>query len=150
MGALLANKITDLFATGKDDLMAAIAKTGDKAQEVAAQLSSGTLPEVRLLPEPVRSLVEDFYAQAISHSFLIGIPLAVLSLVAILFLPNAPLTRMTTSERAKAAEPAAEHRPAEDAAEVAIADAEALAGAPTGTVQVVSHRTRETASDGDL
>jgi hypothetical protein len=36
----------------------------------------------------------------------------------------------------------------EDAADVAIADAEALAGAPTGTVQVVSHRTGEAASDG--
>ncbi|MFF3027386.1 MDR family MFS transporter [Microbacterium sp. NPDC057944] len=149
MGAFLANKITDLFTNGKEDLMAAIAQTGDKAQEVAAALSSGTVPEVRLLPEPVRSLVEDFYAQAISHAFLIGIPLAVLSLIAILFLPNRPLTRMTTSERAKAeAGSDDEHRVVEEAADVAIADAEALAGVPTGTVQVVSHRTGEAASDG--
>lgn len=140
MGAVLANSLTSLFTDGKERIGAAIAQLGDKGADVAAQLSSGTLPEVRLLPEPVRSIIEDFYAQAISHAFLIGIPLAVISLIAILFLPNRPLTTMTTTERAQA--DAAKGKPAdgsvEDAADVAIADAEALSGAPTtGTVTVV-------------
>jgi EmrB/QacA subfamily drug resistance transporter len=143
MGAVLANSLTGLFADGKERLGTAIAKLGDKGAEVAAQLSSGTLPEVRLLPEPVRSIVEDFYAQAISHAFLIGIPLAVISLIAILFLPNRPLTTMTTTERAQAdaakSEAAAERTSTsvDDAADVAIADATALSGAPTGSVTVV-------------
>lgn len=153
MGAVLANSLTGLFTDGKERIGAAIAQLGDKGAEVAAQLSSGTLPEVRLLPEPVRSIIEDFYAQAISHAFLIGIPLAVISLIAILFLPNRPLTTMTTTERAQA--DAAKAAPAddvvEDAADVAIADATAMSGAPTtGTVTVVG-RTGEgrgdTASD---
>jgi len=139
MGAVLANSLTGLFSDGKERIGAAIAQLGDKGAEVAAQLSSGTLPEVRLLPEPVRSIIEDFYAQAISHAFLIGIPLAVISLIAILFLPNRPLTTMTTTERAQAD---AAKKPAggegEDAADVAIADATALSGAPTtGTVTAI-------------
>ncbi|MEV8250387.1 MDR family MFS transporter [Microbacterium sp. NPDC076768] len=142
MGAVLANSLTNLFTDGKERVGAAIAQLGDKGAEVAAQLSSGTVPEVRLLPEPVRSIVEDFYAQAISNAFLIGIPLAVISLIAILFLPNRPLTTMTTSERAHAdaAKDAASDksvRPTDDAAQVAIDDATALSGAPTGSVTVV-------------
>lgn len=140
MGAVLANSLTSLFTDGKERIGAAIAQLGDKGAEVAAQLSSGTLPEVRLLPEPVRSIIEDFYAQAISHAFLIGIPLAVISLIAILFLPNRPLTTMTTTERAQA--DAAKKKPVdgtvEGAADVAVADATALSGAPTtGTVTVI-------------
>ncbi|WP_315073880.1 MDR family MFS transporter [uncultured Microbacterium sp.] len=140
MGAVLANSLTGLFSDGKERIGAAIAQLGDKGAEVAAQLSSGTLPEVRLLPEPVRSIIEDFYAQAISHAFLIGIPLAVISLIAILFLPNRPLTTMTTTERAQA--DAAKKKPVDGsvdgAVDVAIADATALSGAPTtGTATVV-------------
>ncbi|WP_136055251.1 MDR family MFS transporter [Microbacterium sp. K24] len=149
MGAVVANSLTGLFSDGKERIGEAIAKLGDKGAEVAAQLSSGTLPEVRLLPEPVRSIIEDFYAQAISHAFLIGIPLAVISLVAILFLPNRPLTTMTTTERAQA-DAAKAGSPVDDAADVAIADATALSGATTGTVTVVTgsnDRRGETASD---
>ena len=145
MGAVLANSLTTLFADGKERIGAAIAQLGDKGAEVAAQLSSGTLPEVRLLPEPVRSIIEDFYAQAISHAFLIGIPLAIISLVAILFLPNKPLTTMTTSERAHA--DAAKGGTADGAADVAVADATALSGATTGTVTVVSGRSGDRNAD---
>ena len=143
MGAVLANSLTGLFADGKERLGAAIAQLGEKGADVAAQLTSGTLPEVRLLPEPVRSIIEDFYAQAISHAFVIGIPLAIISLIAILFLPNRPLTTMTTSERASA------DAAADSAGETAIADSVALSGAATtGTVTVVDGRgSTRTASD---
>ncbi len=137
MGAVVAGHITTLFSDGKEKLGAAIAQLGEKGAAVAEQLSSGTLPEVRLLPEPVRSIIEDFYAQAISQSFLIGVPLAVLSLVAILFLPNTPLTRMTTSERAAAERVKGESHAIEEAAEIAVADATALAGAHTDTIPVI-------------
>ena len=56
------------------------------------------------LPEAVRVIVEDIYAQGIAHSFLIAVPFAVISLIAIIFLPNKPLTRMTTTERIAAGE----------------------------------------------
>ena len=56
------------------------------------------------MPETLRVIFEDIYAQGISHSFLIAVPFAVLSLIAIIFLPNVPLTRMTTKERIEATE----------------------------------------------
>jgi EmrB/QacA subfamily drug resistance transporter len=104
MGAVLAASATDLFAVNRGALAAAIETLGEQGASVAAQLQSGTLPAVSALPEAVRVIVEDVYAQAIAHSFLIAVPLAVISLIAIAFLPNKPLTRMTTTERIAAGE----------------------------------------------
>jgi EmrB/QacA subfamily drug resistance transporter len=104
MGAALAASVSDLFASRKEALTAAITDLGAEGASVAGQLQSGTLPQVSALPDGVRVIVEDIYAQGIAHSFLIAVPLAVISLIAILFLPNVPLTRMTTSERLAAGE----------------------------------------------
>ena len=104
MGATLAASVTDLFASSREALGAAIANLGADGAAVADQLQSGTLPQVSALPDSVRVIVEDIYAQGIAHSFLIAVPLAVISLIAIIFLPNVPLTRMTTSERIAAGE----------------------------------------------
>ena len=104
MGAALATSATDLFGVRKEEIGAAIAKLGEKGAAIAEQLQSGTIPQVSALPESIRVIVEDIYAQAIAHSFLIAVPLAVISLIAIVFLPNIPLNRMTTSERAAASE----------------------------------------------
>jgi EmrB/QacA subfamily drug resistance transporter len=104
MGAVLAASATDLFAVNRGALAAAIGTLGEQGASVAAQLQSGTLPAVSALPAAVRVIVEDVYAQAIADSFLIAVPLAVISLIAIAFLPNKPLTRMTTTERIAAGE----------------------------------------------
>jgi EmrB/QacA subfamily drug resistance transporter len=104
MGAALAASATDLFTARKDDIGAALMSLGGKGAAIAEQLQSGTIPQVSALPEGIRVIVEDIYAQAIAHSFLIAVPLAVVSLIAIIFLPNVPLTRMTTSERVQASE----------------------------------------------
>ncbi len=56
------------------------------------------------MPEALRVIFEDIYAQGISHSFLIAVPFAIISLIAVIFLPNVPLTRMTTKERINASE----------------------------------------------
>lgn len=104
MGAALATSATDLVADRQGDIAAAIAKLGEKGAAVAEQLQSGAIPNVAQLPEGIRVIFEDIYAQAIAHSFLIAVPLAVVSLIAIVFLPNVPLTRMTTSERVAASE----------------------------------------------
>ncbi|WP_203580318.1 MDR family MFS transporter [Microbacterium hibisci] len=104
MGAALATSATDLFADRKDDIGAALMALGEKGAAIGQQLASGTIPQVSALPESIRVIVEDIYAQAIAHSFLIAVPLAVISLIAIIFLPNKPLTRMTTSERVQASE----------------------------------------------
>mgnify|MGYP001071036030 CR=1 FL=1 len=104
MGAALATKIVDLITDRQAELTKAIMSLGDKAQYWGQQLQSGTMPEVSTMPHALRILIEDIYAQGISHSFLIAVPFAVLSLLAILFIPNKPLTRMTNTERAHASE----------------------------------------------
>ena len=104
MGAALAARVIDLVAERKDDITAAIMRLGDKAQYWADQLQSGALPRVADMPEALRVIFEDIYANGISHSFLIAVPFAVISLLAIVFLPNKPLTTMTTTERLEAGE----------------------------------------------
>ena len=104
MGAALATKITELMAEGKDDITTAIMNLGAKGAEIAQGLQGGAMPNVADMPETLRVIFEDIYAQGISHSFLIAVPFAVLSLIAIIFLPNVPLTRMTTKERIDASE----------------------------------------------
>lgn len=104
MGAALASSVTDLMAGAKDQLTAAIMSLGAEGAAIADQIQSGALPKVSVMPEVVRVIFEDIYAQGISHSFLIAVPFAIVSLIAVLFLPNKPLTRMTTSERIQASE----------------------------------------------
>jgi EmrB/QacA subfamily drug resistance transporter len=104
MGAALATKVTDLVTAAKDDITTAIMSLGAKGAEVAQTLQSGAIPKVSTMPHAIRVIFEDIYAQGISHSFLIAVPFAVVSLIAILFLPNVPLTRMTTKERLEASE----------------------------------------------
>lgn len=104
MGAALAAKVTELVTGAQDRIVAALSELGADAAAWAEQLQSGTLPQVSAMPETLRVIFEDVYAQGISHSFLIAVPFGVLSILAIAFLPNVPLTRMTTSEREHAAE----------------------------------------------
>ncbi|RZI93738.1 MAG: DHA2 family efflux MFS transporter permease subunit [Microbacterium sp.] len=128
MGAALATSVTDLVRERRDDIAAALASLGDKAAEWGAQLQSGTLPQVSAMPESLRVVFEDIYATGISHSFLIAVPFAVISLVAIVFLPNKPLTTMTTTERLQAGEA--------DLATVSVPEAMAVLTA-TGSVRTI-------------
>ena len=104
MGAALATRVTELVGERRDDIAAALASLGADAPRWAEELQSGAMPNVATMPEALRTVFEDIYANGISHSFLIAVPFAVLSVLAIVFLPNRPLTRMTTSERIAASE----------------------------------------------
>ncbi|MEV8267119.1 MDR family MFS transporter [Microbacterium sp. NPDC076911] len=104
MGAALASSVTTLTVAAKADISAALAALGEPGLAIAEQLQSGTIPQVSALPEGIRIIIEDIYAQSIAQSFLIAVPFAILSLIAIALLPNHPLTRMTTSERVLASE----------------------------------------------
>ena len=128
MGAALSARVIDLVAERKDDITAALMSLGDKAQYWADQLQSGALPRVADMPEALRVIFEDIYANGISHSFLIAVPFAVISLLAIVFLPNKPLTTMTTTERLEAGEA--------DLATVSVPEAMATLTA-TGSVRTV-------------
>lgn len=101
MGSVLAASMTQQLSDRAAEVGAAIASLGEKGKEIAAQLASGSLPTTRDMPEAIRVILEDASAQAISHAFLIGVPLAVLSLIAIAFLPNIPLLRQNNVERVR-------------------------------------------------
>ncbi|MDZ8200077.1 MDR family MFS transporter [Microbacterium sp. SSW1-59] len=104
MGATLASSAASLVADRRAEIATALTALGADGVEVAEQLQSGTLPQVSALPESLSVIFEDVYATSIAHAFLIALPVAVLSLIAIALLPNLPLTRMTTNERRQAAE----------------------------------------------
>jgi hypothetical protein len=84
---------------------------------------------------PIRVIVESVYGQAVADIFLVAVPLAIISVIAILFLPNITLGSKTAIERMR--EENAE-TPLEAAEENAVEVAEALIGAPaTGSVVAV-------------
>ncbi|ODT40094.1 MAG: multidrug MFS transporter [Microbacterium sp. SCN 70-200] len=139
MGAALSAKVIDLVAERTDDITAAIMSLGDKAQYWGEQLQSGSLPKVSEMPEPLRVVFEDIYGSGISHSFLIAVPFAVISLLAIVFLPNKPLTTMTTTERLQASEA--------DFATVSVPEGMSSLTA-TGSVRVVTDATPSAAGRG--
>ncbi|MGC5048864.1 MDR family MFS transporter [Micrococcus porci] len=99
MGAVVANVVPDQVEQRRTDIGAALASLGPAGAEWAQRLQSGSLQRVAEMPDALRVIFEDVYATGISQAFLVGVPLAVVALAAILFLPNIPLGHMTTTER---------------------------------------------------
>ncbi|SCX99703.1 drug resistance transporter, EmrB/QacA subfamily [Microbacterium sp. LKL04] len=104
MGAALASRVADLFTGAHDRLIETLTALGPSGAAWGEQLSSGTLPRVSEMPQQLRVIVEDIYAQGISSAFLIAVPFGILSILAVVFLPNRSLSTMTTSERRNASE----------------------------------------------
>ncbi|WP_405373630.1 MULTISPECIES: MDR family MFS transporter [unclassified Microbacterium] len=104
MGAALATRVTDLFGDAQQRIGAVLAGLGSEGASWAEQLTSGTLPQVSAMPEPLRIIVEDIYAQGISSAFLIAVPFGIISIIAVILMPNASLSKMTTAERRDASE----------------------------------------------
>ncbi|MCI0157940.1 MFS transporter [Leifsonia shinshuensis] len=136
MGSILGTKVTDLMADRQHDLQVAIAKLGQKGMEVAQSLQSGTLPEVGKLPVGIRTIIEAVYGQAVADIFLVAVPLAIVTIIAILFLPNKKLGTKTAIQQLEESTSgaAATETPAERAEETVVEVAEALIGAPTGSI----------------
>lgn len=81
LGALLASVVASRTASG-------LAEAGVGG---ASAVGGGQVPDLARLPEPARSIVMDAYGHAIADIFLVAAPLALLALVAILFLRERPL-----------------------------------------------------------
>jgi EmrB/QacA subfamily drug resistance transporter len=138
-----------------------------KADQIAAvqTLGSGTIPHVSQLPGAIRTLVESAYGSGVGTAFLISAPLALITLIAVIFLPNAPLGTKTavqlkhahgtgTGTIATARTIPTREREIEDAEDVLIgvsAGGVALAPAgqahPTGSVDVINPSTTTSTSD---
>ncbi len=123
MGSVLATQVTAHITDGLSKF------TPTSPDEITALkgLAGGGVPKVSELPDSIRVIVEGAYGHGIADVFIIAIPLAVLSLIAIAFLPN---KRLSTKNAAQTL--------AEEAEQVAIDLAEAEIGAPvTSSTQVV-------------
>lgn len=91
LGAVLGSRITSLMLAG-------LARTGIDP----AALGGGTsaIPDVSLLPAPIRAIVEASYGEAIADLFLIAVPLGLVALIAVMFLREVPLgTRSGMEQR---------------------------------------------------
>ncbi|CAL4859117.1 MDR family MFS transporter [Microbacterium sp. MM2322] len=134
MGAALGTRVADLFGDAQARIGTVLGSLGAEGASWAKQLTSGTLPKVSAMPEPLRVIVEDIYAQGISSAFLIAVPFGILSIIAVIFLPNRSLSTMTTTERRNASEA--------DLATVSVpAGMDSLTA--TGTVPVVTSGTSD-------
>jgi hypothetical protein len=81
LGTIIASEIT-----------AGIRALAPADQAIAAQaLGSGVIPQVSQLTPAVRTVVESAYGIGIGDVFLYSVPLAIVSLLAVIFLPNAQL-----------------------------------------------------------
>jgi len=87
LGAVLAAQVSSHISSG-------ITSIDAPASELKA-LATGTIPDVNELSRPVRILVESAYGTAIGEIFLIAAPLALITLICIIFLPNAELGTKT-------------------------------------------------------
>ncbi len=133
MGSILASQVTSHI---KDSLEGFTPSSADEV-DALKDLATGTVPAVSQLPHAIRVIVESAYGHGIADAFIIAIPLAVVSLIAIALLPNRPLSTKTAAESLK-----------EQAEESAIDLAEAEVGAtPTGSIAVVSNASSR--KDGD-
>jgi EmrB/QacA subfamily drug resistance transporter len=81
-GAVLSHRVTSHVVDGLGALMA----RGEVTPAQAKSLGDGGVPEVALLPTPLRNLFEGAFGDATGHIFLLTVPFAVLALVTVLFI----------------------------------------------------------------
>lgn len=84
MGALLAFQVSAYLQNG-------LAKLTPEQLSGADVLTSGIIPKIADLPGPLRPIAEAAYGHGIGDIFFAATPLALIALIAVLFLPNIPL-----------------------------------------------------------
>ncbi|MDD7964191.1 MFS transporter [Actinomycetospora lemnae] len=100
LGALLSTQVTSSISSG-------LAALGIPPSATAS--SGGQIPDLATLPAPVRTVIENAYGDSIATLFLVAAPLALIALIAILFLHEVPLRRtIDVEETAPAALPGTE------------------------------------------
>ncbi|WP_035879406.1 MFS transporter [Cryobacterium sp. MLB-32] len=96
LGSVLGTVVADGIRRGIGTL--------DPARQITANdaLGSGTIPNLSELPGAIRVVVESAYGSGAGTVFLLGAPLAVITLVMVCLLPNIPLGGKTAIARAHA------------------------------------------------
>ncbi|WP_425955253.1 MDR family MFS transporter [Xylanimonas sp. McL0601] len=119
LGAVLASQV-------KNDLLTGLATLGVPASSLGG--SSSAVPELSKLPVPIRTIFENAYADGISKIFLIAVPMAVIALVATLFLKEIPLGKRSGIEKMLEEESTTERAQVTAAAEADTVGEELAAG----------------------
>lgn len=99
LGAVLATSISTGISDKMKDLQTAIANLGAQGADVAKELASGNLPEVSAMPAPVRVIIEAIYGDSVASLFTLAAPLAIVTIIAVLLLPNRELSNKTSRQR---------------------------------------------------
>jgi EmrB/QacA subfamily drug resistance transporter len=137
MGSILGTVVADHIKSG-------IATLAPEQQAIAAKaLAGGAIPHVNELTDQVRVVVESAYGLGVGAVFLAALPLAVVTLITVIFLPNVQLGTQNAVQRAKAEGAAGE--PVLSEAELIGEDlfeaSEASVAVPvTGTVPVIDEQ----------
>jgi len=140
MGAILATRVSDSLAASTAQLQAALAKLGAEGAKIGEALASGTIPKVSTLPDSVRPIIESAYGEGVAHVFLLAAPLALVTILAIVFLPNLSLGTKTALERRE------ESRLQESEERVFDTAIASIDGTPTGSIGVVRDGEKRDAS----
>ncbi|MER6941773.1 MDR family MFS transporter, partial [Nocardioides sp. NPDC000441] len=83
LGALMAHRVTDYVQDGLADLGPRYA--------ALAQGTSGEIPDMDKVPEPLRSVLESAYGHGIADIFLVAAGAAVIALLFVVFIKEVPL-----------------------------------------------------------
>nr|WP_167150257.1 MDR family MFS transporter [Lysinibacter cavernae] len=113
MGAILGNVVAS-------NITESIAGLQPEQQMAAGKaLGDGTIPKIAELPDFLRIVVESAYGNGIGAVFLTAVPLAVVTLIAVAFLPKQELGTLSAIQRANTEKGAASNGsvPTETAAE---------------------------------
>ncbi|MEJ2866703.1 MDR family MFS transporter [Actinomycetospora sp. OC33-EN08] len=102
LGALLSGHVSSAITSG-------LAAVGLPAG--ATSSSSGQIPNVATLPEPIRGVVENAYGDSVALLFLVSAPLALIALIAILFLREVPLRETIDIDESAPADAVEEFEP---------------------------------------
>ncbi|MEV1085006.1 MFS transporter [Streptomyces sp. NPDC050211] len=133
LGAVLSHRITHYVEKG------AAALDPQSAASLAGSSSTGSIPDMDLLPAPIRTLMESSYGHGIADVFLYASPIALLALLFSLFIKEVPLkTKGAMAQAAESEEAApaqAQSQSEEKVPSWAVADTEA---GPDGTQRLAA------------
>jgi EmrB/QacA subfamily drug resistance transporter len=90
--SVLGSILGTIVAQGIRDNVAAL-KPADQLTAATA-LGSGTIPQISELPDVLRTVVESAYGTGVGFVFFCAVPLTIVTLIAVIFLPNAPLGKL--------------------------------------------------------
>ncbi len=99
MGSILGSVVAANITTGIGGL------APEQQLQAANSLGSGAIPQISLLPDFLRVVVESAYGTGVGSVFLAAVPLTIITLIAVIFLPNTDLGTQNAIQRAGAEQP---------------------------------------------